>query len=409
MGLLNAVPGTFTWTATNNGSCCNRFHTNSAITITGIQIAHRTGDAWPTYFYLWVVDNSSENSHAIPPNSPWIDRGNGVWALPLVDLGYADFPVAAGKDVNVSLYFEGSNQYVGLHAAPEPTEDPAVEFTHRQYQGIPNKNPFNSAVDGTYYGIDIEGYVGTGGPPIPGVDPADTTFGELAIWLQHGNPELRPDSLPKLIYDYLGTMQVSIDGVATAVGNIPGLPAALTQAYLTNLSATIDQVLTEVDNLQSHIVGASGGGGSAFFSGDGRQVAETVAEIQDALAIGPASPLMREWLTLSPDLTDPLRWTNVGTTTGTGDGVVTDGADLYLVTITAIPPAQPQMAQANGDVWVPRMAWCSPQRNGASTWRQYLDFGANYVHDQAIYMGGLLINTGPGVSWSVDAMQLDRP
>lgn len=387
-------------------SYSNRFTSSIQQRVAGIVWYRCTGSPFPNKVYL--ADPAAPNTPVwtwTPSPTDWVSMGGNWYRLP--NVSPYDPVVPANQERAITAYAENVGTLVpSTDQTVTPTE--YLTLGNAYTQGADAWLPANQATAGTHYVVSP--YFGTAPQYLepPGPDPAANTLGELAIWLQHGNPLLRADSLAKLAYDWLQADRVLLDAIKAKTDVLPFPLNLLTDTWLQAREDDIDSILAQVANLQSRLVGTTGGGGSAFFSSDGRQVAETVAELQDAVSAGPDLTQLREWLTLSPDLDDTSRWTSNGVVTGTGDNFVGLQADVYRVTLTAIPPKHPTHPLPGGAVWVPRIAWCSPQRNGANGWRHYLEFGDNLVHDRGVFMAGLTVYAGPGVDWSVNALILDR-
>lgn len=162
---------------------------------------------------------------------------------------------------------------------------------------------------------------------------------------------------------------------------------------------------------KDQITGASGGGGSAFYGPSGTQVAAGVETLLGAnvspTELGAQLAVLRERLTLSPDLTDTTRWTLVDTASGSGDALIELQADLFHLTITA-PEGTPVGPSVAGVDWHPRAFWLAPRVHGGFLQRQPLaDFGDNTIAP-GLFMDGLLLAVDPGYAWAVSAYVLDR-
>lgn len=234
----------------------------------------------------------------------------------------------------------------------------------------------------------------------------------LADWLTSTSDNLhKTDGLPWLTKTVADAVKVVTDKLgASGSGNsldwivsLWRLAGDLTDAEIGLLKALLTH--------QSQVIGASGGGGSAFYGPSGTQVA---AGVETLLAsgltttdLGAAVALLRERLTLSPDLADTSRWTLVDTTSGDGDALVSQQADAYFLSITAYPASQAAHGVAS-TLWLPRWGWVCPRVHGHFAQRQFHDVMPTIVTSEGHFMDGLLIYTPQGFEWTCESYVLDR-
>lgn len=249
-----------------------------------------------------------------------------------------------------------------------------------------------------------DGSTGVGGPAYSG---------DLAAWLSsdNGSQLHETDGLPWLTKTAVDAIKVVTDKLgASGSGNSLNWVKALWDLAGDFSDAEIGWLkgfLAKRDQL----VGASGGGGSAFYGPSGTQVAEGVETLLASgitpTTLGAAIALLREQLTLSPDLSDTSRWTLVDTTSGDGDALISQQADAYFLSITAYPSTQPAHGVA-GTLWLPRWGWVCPRVHGHFAQRQFHDVMPTIVTSEGHFMDGLLIYTPPGFEWTCESYVLDR-
>ena len=201
----------------------------------------------------------------------------------------------------------------------------------------------------------------------------------------------------------------SINTTNAVLGVLPD-PARTVGETVTHVEDfLLDHVQAWADSMQARITGASGGGGSAFFGPGGTQVAAGVEQLVSNISNGDYLVKLREWMTLSPDLADTTRWTQVDSVDGTGVVHCFTGADLYVVTATSIPAGQPAENLGGGIIWTPHLGWWAAERNAAAGQRRFLEFATSLCYEQGIYMGGLVVKSfNPGVGINILALVLDR-
>lgn len=251
----------------------------------------------------------------------------------------------------------------------------------------------------------------------PSTVPVSSVPDALAEWLSTTDNTHETDGLPWLTKVAADAIKVVTDklghgGSGNSLDWIAGLwrlAGDLTDAEIGLLKSLLDR--------KDQITGASGGGGSAFYSGDGRQVAQVAADTLDAVNalpagltltdLGAAVALLRERLTLSPDLADDTRWTLVDTTSGDGDALVSQQADAYFLSITAYPASQAAVGVAS-TLWLPRWGWVCPRVHGHFAQRQFHDVMPTIITSEGHFMDGLLIYTPPGFEWTCESYALDR-
>ena len=248
----------------------------------------------------------------------------------------------------------------------------------------------------------------SGGGGLTATDVAN----ELAKWLISTSDNThQTDGLPWLTKTVADAVKVVTDKLGHGgSGNSLDWIVALWRLAGDLTDAEIGLLKTLLDR-QSQITGASGGGGSAFYGPAGTQVAagveQLLASAVDPTILGAHIAVLREQLTLSPDLTDTSRWTLVDTINGEADGLVNTQADAYFFNLTSIPTEQPSHGVA-AQLWVPRWGWFAPRVHGHFTERQFHDVMPTIVTARGLFMDGLLIYAKPGAEWTCECYVLDR-
>jgi hypothetical protein len=216
----------------------------------------------------------------------------------------------------------------------------------------------------------------------------------LAKWLSESDAtHLAGDGMP---YD---TWQKSIDTNTKVTGglNLAGGIQALSDSLAHTLQMASDylagRTATYFTDLKNRLIGASGGGGSAFFGPAGTQVSAGVeallARSTNAQVGFPASPWEK---TAETDFDGCLAWA--------------EPADLYTVSFATTPPTIPN----NGQCGVPvryRLAWWTPLNGEFAQERHWIDFEKCHLVNPAGRMPGLLLQTYVSGTGHVEAWTLN--
>lgn len=354
----------------------------------------------PSALGLWRVSSGALLVSASPD-----DDATAAWQDTVLD---PSIPVVSGQSYTVGGYFtSGTRRWQGAWSgAGTPPSPLAFGSPHSLYHnGSGLTNPDNDpgaqafAVD-IVFDTTAEHPGGTGEP---------TLTGDLASWLVNTSAnEHQTDGIPWLLKTELAATKLLVQGALDAFKDVDGNVHSIGDLAKEMTPTLVAIVKLFFNRADTQLTGSTAGGGTAFYSSDSRQVAQTVAEIQDAITANVDIELLRERLTLSPDTEDMDRWQLVGTASGEGDGFVDMQADRYTVQWTDLPSGQPQHNIA-GAMWVPRAGWAAPVRGGFVGQRSYLDFLLNDVRWAPYLMHGLLIYAHPGHNWLVGAWVLDRP
>jgi hypothetical protein len=385
----------------------NRFTVSASFTASYWQWYRSTsGDGMISYFLLWnVTDNTKllQDSPADPGGTGWLEAAMS-----------APVTLVTGKTYQIDIGIQGGNTCWGWTTAP-PSINTPFTVTSIRYGG--STGAYSDSVSGfELLGAQVaDGPLsgGGGGTGTLTSDDLAAIADELAKWLSSSAPPdtHTTDGLPWLTKTVADAIKVVTDKLGhSGSGNsldwivaLWRLAGDLTDAEIGLLKSLLDR--------QGQVLGASGGGGSAFYGPSGTQVAEGVetllARTVDPTGLGAAVALLREQLTLSPDLADTSRWTLVDTVTGEGDALVELQADLYRVSIGDAPGTHgPQLVA--GAEWRPRWGWAAPRIHGCYLQRQPLVDLSPIAIAPGLFMDGVLLYTHPGFTWTVEAFVLDR-
>lgn len=318
-------------------------------------------------------------------------------------------PVVAGHTYYVCGYWQNGDSVPYVTGANRPATEPVlVDWpvnTRVHIDSVGGMQYPTSQDTVHWYGMNVT-LDDTGGSP----NPTGTVGYEIEAAFERWegtSDNTRPNGLPYLTKqvldahtDTLAGISGSITAQGVTVDAIAGDVAAL-HAKISADGVTLDE---KIGPLRAY-----GGVTNEGVSGG----VEIVRNAVDALpatvqnASNTASALLREWITLSPELVEGARWHLVNTTTGEGRGLVEDQADLYILTITATGDLRVEVVA--GVDWVPRWGYgVAPRVNGAYRQRQFHDYSPAAITAEGLFMDGLLINALPGIEWQVAAWTLDR-
>lgn len=365
------------------------------------------GDGMVSYFILWNITDNVKLLQQSPT-----DPGGTGWLEAAMD---SPQTLVAGKTYQVEQQVLGGNTLWGWATAPPSINSPFT-VTGVRFGGSPSAYS-DSVSSWELTAVQVaDGPLSGGGGGGGTLDSTDLAAigDELAKWLSsNGATQLHEsDGLPwltKVVADAIKNTTdalghsgsgSSIDWIVALwklAGNLTDLEYAAVRQFLKDGSA--------------RITGASGGGGSAFYGPSGTQVAAGVEQLLASgitpTNLGAALALLREQLTLSPDLSDTSRWTLVDTTSGEGDALLSQQADAYFLSITAHPSTQAAHGVA-GTLWLPRWGWVCPRVHGHFAQRQFHDVMPTIVTSEGHFMDGLLIYTPQGFEWTCESYVLDR-
>lgn len=387
----------------------NRFTVSTTTEITGLRWWRRTSTPQekPYNLKLW----GSNTLQPLAVVNVVNDDGATGWQLSSLT---GSVELVSGVTYTVSAYWPNGQTWAWIplasrQAAPSPFTWATNARSFTAGADTFPTNPDNVLV----WMIDVQADgVLSGGSPSGGGASAGDVNNTLADWLISTNDNThQTDGLPWLTRVAVDAIKTAVDGGLNLAGGLQGLSDNLAQTLQLASDYVAGRTSTYFTDLKNRLIGASGGGGSAFYGPGGTQVAEGVetllAQNLTPDNLGAAVALIRERVTLSPDLADTSRWTLVDTVTGEDDALVELQADLFRVTIGDAPGTHgPQLV--GGVEWRPRWGWIAPRVHGCYLQRQPLVDLSPFVVAPGLFMDGLLLYSHPGFTWLVEAFVLDR-
>lgn len=333
----------------------------------------------PTRLRLWDL-----NTHTQLAELTSLDDSGAVgWQstaipLPVYLVAGHTYAVTAWWPTGVTLDSKVSGD---LGSAPAPLNWSTACRGWRSPSGTGEPNASDNAIA---WGVDVDVSANPGAPDPSSPPTVGNIEAVLSSWFSSDAND-HEDALPfatKVAVDLandnlsaLADSQALIKAVTDELG--PYLPGwATTLLGLDGWLAAWD--VDQWARLSDRLLGASGGGGSAFYGPNGQQVSAGVeallARSTNAMAGFPSAP----WeLIDETDWDDALAWAVP--------------ADLYVVTFTTIPDLP-----ENGRAGVPtryRLAWWSPLNGEFARERRWIDFPSVHLVDPAGRMPGLLLQT----------------
>jgi hypothetical protein len=216
-----------------------------------------TGQAKPTNLTLWQMSSASAGS-VLAVVSAVVDDGNIGWQD-----SFLSTPVTCSPGITYQITGCHDIGVYGIitNGQRNPPDYPfSIPDTTGRYRLNTCANPPDT--DGTNAFVMVRAGSSGASAPDPGETPTNLSIeNAFARWLHSEDaPDLRPNSLPVLIYGYLQTMQgvindvqgkvLEVEGVVEGIlGPTGALFTGLLRGYLDNLDTLIDQTLDAVDNL----------------------------------------------------------------------------------------------------------------------------------------------------------------
>jgi len=349
--LTGAKPGLNVWS--NSGAL--RLH-KAAADVTWVG----TATGWITYT---LTESESTSVGLITHNTTWE-----------VDLQFTS---------GGAHFFQGCN-----------TPDNVTDFS---YEGARYGGGYPVIADNTAgapWGISVGVAETAGGDPSE-PPPSGATTADLAAWLSNDGATNthQSDGLPWQTKVDTADIRTKVTNGLNLAGGLQALSDSLANTLQMASDYLAGRTATYFTDLKNRLIGASGGGGSAFYGPDGTQVSAGVeallARSTNAQVGFPASP----WeMTAETDFDGCLAWAQP--------------ADLYTVTFATTPPTIPN----NGQCGVPvryRLAWWTSLNGEFAQERHWIDFEKCHLVDPAGRMPGLLLQTYLGGTGHVEAWTLN--
>jgi len=371
-----------------SGSVGNRFASADSRYLAAVSYYCPQGTARPSQVQLYDVSTGNAVWQRLSPN--WQGTAPGwitaeLSATEAQNLG----ALVANHTYEANLLMGGSSPW-WEDGGPVPPSGTNISF-EGSFVGNPNGMGFSSSGSGRWcISVTLSDSLptgSTGGAATP-VDVSAVTDANLAEWLSSNSATNthQSDGLPWLT-------KAKVDAGLNLAGGLQALSDSLAHTIQMASDWFAGGSSTIFTDLKNRLLGASGGGGSAFYGPDGTQVSAGVeallARSTNAQVGFPASP----WA-----MTDETDW---------DDCIVWPvPADLYVVTVTTVPPLIPD----NGRCGVPvryRLAWWTPLNGEFAQERRWIDFEKVHLVDPAGRMPGLLLQTYQGGAGHVQAWVLN--
>jgi hypothetical protein len=363
---------------------------------------YRGGDASPGYSWLGLYNVAGT---LLWSSSTPTDGGTNQWVWttvsPPIELDTATDYTVAGYLVSVGG--QARNGTLSSRAAPPA---PYTFDAHGFYANTSGIAFPNTPGDSVFLGLAVGYGTSGGGGSGPGTG-APTLTGDNYAWLSADSAvnTHQTDGLPWLTKQEVDLIKSIVDLIKTGVDNVPKLsdPAWTNVLKLWQIAGALTDAEIAAWNLfaqraPAQLTGASGGGGSAFFSGDGRQVANSAAEAVDWGARQWHRTETSNWLVPVPgtdwtlaatlDYTDPVAWDQP--------------ADAYVNTFTAWP-VEVDQALVAGRQWLPRAAWWAPITSTLTHERRFADLTPQLLHALPMRCAGILLVPRPGYAGTLQA------
>lgn len=380
------LPNTFTTGDGQNYSFANQFTVASATDWTAILWWRDGTSPFPTKVYGSRLDTGALLVNIGPAPVTWVDQGNGWWLYTLP----ASVPLVSGITYNLCTYLE-SNGSRQAHTSQAITPDAPLNYIGSRWGSGDQVYPPTGAGNEKY---GLSPVTGAGVPAGPGVleqGDLDAISAELADWLQYGNPNLRTDSLPKLIHDLLGSVNTQIGLIKAKTDLLPFPLNKLTDAYLTALESNVASIMAQLTTMDAGITAIN-----SWIAGDPTAGLATEAAVQ---ALYQGQNFDRDRLTFS--IGDPA-WTLQDEFAWVEGCAWPVPADVYVFHIVNYPESKTPVT-LHGVPLLWRAGWWCPLDGTMAAPRQSLDFPLMKLHQLPSRMQGLMAHCGPGYAGTVQA------
>lgn len=369
--------------------------TVSDLTVTGLRWRRMNAGSGRTPVKLALWDTTTGMVVAEP--SSIVDSGVAGWQVsPLA----APFTPAADRVYVVAAGFTNpstrGNQNTGTPPAP-----PAPLAWGTVGPGCYNGSSATGYPDtsfGYYYPVDIE--TGDWFPPAP-ADTDQISYAELRDELVRWFSASTPANTHTADTPYVTRADVaaikSVTDVLADIGSgaIGWLNTRATDA-VDLLNGVNASAIAALNDLAARITGSGAGGGSAFYSSDSRQVAQSAADTYDAVALLLA--LRRNALVGFPG----APWVMTDETAFDTDIAYTEAADLYVVTFTGLGSNLVNTVVAGVDVSY-RLAWWTPLIGAFAQQRRFIDTPSAHLWLDGTRLPGVLLHSPAGAAGTIQA------
>jgi hypothetical protein len=375
----------------------NRFTCNSALELTQVVKYRFTGAPLPNEVRLYHNTGGNLVFNAGPGTLTWTGTTPGWYTLDLAANGIAVPSLVPGDDYTLSYYGENSGFLQGWNdGAADPI--PAVTFVGGRFDGGNVDHP-TSAPGSAKYDIDfnanVAGSGGSDGSTLTG-DPALT--GDLEAWLSATSANLhQTDGLPWLTKADTADIRTKVTNGFNLAGGLQALSDSLAHTIQMASDWLASGSTTIFTDLKNRILGASGGGGSAFYGPDGTQVADGVEQLLARPAATAAS-------NPAPGTFPGTGWTLTDETDFTLCIAYDQPADLYVITCDETTIA-PKPEEACGVTRYSHLLWHALLNGDFLQERHFGDFAKLHVADGGRRMPGLYVKIYAGGNGHIQAWQ----
>lgn len=345
----------------------------------------------PVRLHFWDGETGAElGQRTVPDHNGLVGWKDVAFGTPLTCEAYHRYVISGDN---------GGSRHVAYVGVAPGTPDrlfwdsnPTVQSVTDGHDLYPNTTYTNWAL--------LDAAMAPSGTPAPSPDYDTGIENAFVRWDSSGGDNTRPLGLPVLT-------KAVVDAINTTVNNIPEATDApwVTALKLWQIAGALTDLEITAWNAfakraPNQLTGATGGGGSAFFSSDGRQVAQSAALTLDAATL--ALALKRDALVSFPG----TPWVHTDTTTFDTDLAWPVEADLYVVTFSDLGSNRVNTVAAGVDVSY-RLAWWTPLVGAFTHQRRFIDTPSAHLWYDGTRMPGLLLRSGAGGTGTVEAWTYD--
>lgn len=364
----------------------NRVHVSADTTINYVSFLWPVNDTAYLPVAIKVWDESSTLTPVINVSSIPTPSAQG-WVFQTI----TPVTLLAGHDYTVA-WIMAAGTHVSWKAGAVPTAPPSpFSWLSPAHKWAYHSTAFPTQTDDVnYYAVGVSTDVptatsGTGGQIVSTTDLQDA----LADWLiSTSDNQHQTDGLPWLIHEAVkagGSLATDIQNLSDSLAHT----LQMASDWLASGSSTI------FTDLKNRILGASGGGGSAFYGSGGTQVAQGVEDLlARPAAVAPSNA--------APGTFPGTGWTMTAEEDFTICDAFAEPADLYVITCDAATIA-PSPVTICGVDWYPHLLWHAILNGDFLQERRFGDFAKLHVTDGGRRMPGLFVKVNQGGDGHIQA------
>lgn len=339
-------------------------------------------DGAPSYLRLWNVTDAVSIIELTAPTDP---GGTGWLEFPMG----ATHTLVTGKTYCVTYFVQGGNTGWGWSTGP-PTPNSPFTVTGVRFNGDHTTIP-TSVSSWEAAAVGVGQASGGGGGGTATLNDADIALidGDLAKWLSaNSTTNTQHSDIPWL------TWQTVTSGLNLA-GGLQALSDSLAHTIQMASDYFAGRTATYFTDLKNRLIGASGGGGSAFYGPDGTQVADGVEQLL-------ARPAPTAVSNPAPGTFPGAGWTMTDETDFTLCVAYDQPADLYVITCDEATIA-PKPEEACGVTRYRHLLWHAILNGDFLQERHFGDFAKLHVTDGGRRMPGLYVKIYAGGDGHIQA------